>query len=687
MYISDAVGRILDNSPPFDSLEVGEANLPSELLTGGTRDNLSESPETLNAGRNLLRYDSFAQAPRHLKCRSQWRRERRKVKPGARPAATIAAVDPRYDIGLYPDSATVPYQPTPMTLARWRYFDTFVKRTQGDRRIFWDKTKRNPRTGCLGDWTTHRDRLREGDIGKHLKGKDVFGVRAASKDALCHFFDIDIDCHVGADIEIFLKMFFALLREFHGANAFHVEVADLHAQGAHLRQVFNRARTVEQVLCEVRQRLLKLESQYPELTQQAIENGFKTFSKLEVFPNSSSGVRLPLCAGRTVLLDKPLARVFDKRCGREVADVVGFMSWVDDPHRDYMSVEDVMNYVSQRVSPLTTLSKVKDSSQVNVTLRNEEGEERGSTYYSVSDSLLSPPKPPPEGVYELAQRQLYPNLAEIAVKGLVPLDRLRVNGKVPESSALATICVSLATALWHEELFHLSEKERHLKITNLLVEWVFANHNGVCSRLNKDDIKGRGDVIKQIHNCVTSASRAEDHQGFFAEVRRKKAEGLYKHEISLLKLLSQGKEEGEERGAIYYSVSDSPDDSPLPDALLAVLASVKPKTRHKPFLQFATRVLNYLKAHDGVARLSQEKGFVLLGYTNANQFTKYRDLLVQAGLLVLAQESVAHHRANTYALTPKAREMFGLASKAITARVTRVRYYDDDVIAALMECP
>jgi hypothetical protein len=396
-------------------------------------------------------------------------------------------------------------------------------------------------------------------------------------------------------------------------------------------------------------------------------------------------VRLPLCAGRTVLLDKPLRRVFNSRCQREVADVVGFMSWVDDPARAYMGGDGVMEYVSHRLTPITTLRTVKVTAPAKPEPEPPKREESGFTCCSVSDLSPSQPKRPPEGVFELAQRRLYPSLAQIAVKGLLPVDRLRVNGKVPESSALATICVSFAMALWHEELFDLPEKERHLKITNLLVDWVFANHNGVCSRLTKQDIKSHADVMKQVNNCVTSASRAEDHQGFFAEVRRKKAEGLYKREISLLKLLSQERQQGEERGSTYYSVSDSSDDSPLPDAVLAVLALVKPKTRYKRFLQFATRVLNRLKAHDGVARLSQEQGFVLLGYTNANQFTKYRDLLVKAELLLLAQESVAHCRANTYALTSKAREMFGLASKATPAKPMRVRYSDEDVIAALME--
>ena len=677
MYVSDAIDRIEDVSSDF----APQAGIPTLLP-----DNLSDPHEAQNGRRPPTRYDSFAQAPRHLKCRSQWKRQCRNVKPGAHPAATIDAVDPHNDIGLYPESATDPYKPTPATRARWRFFDLFVKRTQGDRRIFWDKNKRNSTTGLLGDWTTHRDRLRDADIGKHINGKDVFGVRAASKDAFCHFFDIDLDCHAGADKDIFLKMFHALLCEFYGENAFHVEVADHHAQGAHLRQVFDRARTIQQMLSEVRQRLLKLESQHPEITKLAIENGFKSFSKLEVFPNPSAGVRLPLCGGRTVLLDKPLARVFNKRCGRGVADVVAFMCWVDDPQRAYMSVEDVMSYVSQRLSPLTTLSKGKDTSQAEATPKSDEEEER-STYYSVSDLCLTPPKPPPDGVFELAQRQLYPSLAEIAVKGLVPVDRLRFNGEVPESSALATICVSLAMALWHEELFHLPENERHHKITNLLVDWVFANHNGVCSRLNTEDTKSHADVIKQVHNCVTSASRAEDHHGFFAEVRRKKAEGLYKHEISLVKLLSQGRQGEREEGSIYYSVSDSPDDSPLPVPVLDVLKPFKPKTRYKPFLKFATRFLNYLKAHDGVAPLSQETGFTLLAYPNPNQFTKYRDLLVKAGVIVLAQESVAHWRPNTYALTSQARALFGLASRAISAKTRRVKYSNDEVIAALTGYP
>ena len=97
-------------------------------------------------------------------------------------------------------------------------------------------------------------------------------------------------------------------------------------------------------IINLRQALAELDLARPDLAELAQRNGMKPLAGAEVYPNSSNGVRLPLCEGRTVLIDKPLGLVRNRN-GRQVQDVEAYIGWILDENRQYMAKEEVLAYL------------------------------------------------------------------------------------------------------------------------------------------------------------------------------------------------------------------------------------------------------------------------------------------------------------------------------------------------------
>ena len=51
-----------------------------------------------------------------------------------------------------------------------------------------------------------------------------------------------------------------------------------------------------------------------------------------------------------MLLDGPLPLVFNKRMGRDVQDVVGYVTWLSSDEKTYMPAEEVLSYVKERLA-------------------------------------------------------------------------------------------------------------------------------------------------------------------------------------------------------------------------------------------------------------------------------------------------------------------------------------------------
>lgn len=97
----------------------------------------------------------------------------------------------------------------------------------------------------------------------------------------------------------------------------------------------------------------------------------RTLGELEIFPNPKHGFRLPLCSGRTMLLDRPLPLVFNQRMKREVQDVEGYVSWLSKDEKTYMPAEQVITYVKERLASLKPKVQPKTERQAKVTTTNE----------------------------------------------------------------------------------------------------------------------------------------------------------------------------------------------------------------------------------------------------------------------------------------------------------------------------
>jgi hypothetical protein len=307
----------------------------------------------------------FAQVPPNLGTRRQWKRRRRKVRKGEKPVARLQWAEwdvvetERFETdgtqktikekrlvvkecGLFSEGQTAPYRATGRTVAINIFCQYFLRFTSRDYYLWWLD---EPLDGGKPGWRSCSGRLPESHAKKHISGTEKYGVRGGKK---TRFGAIDLDLHEG-DPEIFLAQFRVLLDEFHGKDGWHFQVSDTDAGGVHLIQTFREPLPLGSYRQELRRRLGALDDRHPELAARARAAGMKTLGELEIFPNTQDGFRLPLCAGRTMLLDRPLPRVLDKRLKREVGDVVGYVSWLTRDDKRYMPADDVFNYVKARL--------------------------------------------------------------------------------------------------------------------------------------------------------------------------------------------------------------------------------------------------------------------------------------------------------------------------------------------------
>ena len=126
------------------------------------------------------------------------------------------------------------------------------------------------------------------------------------------------------------------------------QVADKNAGGVHFVQAFRDPKSLTECRRLVRERLQRLDQEHPELAQDARKAGMRTIGDLELYPDPENGFRLFLCRGRTMLLDKPLPPVFNKRMQKWVPDVVEYISWILKPEA-YMPKDEVFAYVRERL--------------------------------------------------------------------------------------------------------------------------------------------------------------------------------------------------------------------------------------------------------------------------------------------------------------------------------------------------
>lgn len=328
--------------------------------------------ETESARRD---FESWRDVGPHYKTRRQWLAAGRKVRRNEKFTARV--VYPRWlekgnrplgrpdpeiflneldDLMLVTDPPTYlfhleqtePYKARGRTLAYLAFENIFFR--HADKDCYLRRT--DPKTGeDLEDWITEAsdpyagrgylaNRLTTDLIRRHVNQKQVIGVKATSKTM---FVIIDLDLH-DRDAKVFEDQAEVLLDRLHGRNGWHYQVKKEEVTGLQLIRVFDEPQGVKEVTQACRAFLKSLDRKYPELARAARAANMPTLGQLEIYPQrGGNGVRLPLCRDRVMLLDKPLALVTYRK--RHVQDVERYVAWLNDPDRQYMDKERILDYL------------------------------------------------------------------------------------------------------------------------------------------------------------------------------------------------------------------------------------------------------------------------------------------------------------------------------------------------------
>ena len=275
----------------------------------------------------------WPRVPAGLRTRGQWEELNRRVTAGQRPGGGVVCpevVTVRDDAGrptgyydvrcrtvrVYREDQTAAFVPSAKELAHRTFFDTFVRPASRERYGYWSPD--------AGEWKSVQGRLTKEHVRGHVNGTGIYGVYGGDR---TRFVAIDHDLHRG-DRDVYLAQLEALLDEFVGRDGWHVQVADRNAGGVHLIRVVPEAKLAG-LRADLRDRLRRLCSKHSSLAGRAAAAGMRPLGELEIYPDPQQVFRLPLCRGRTMLLDRPLALVPNPRARLgAVQDVVGYVRWL-----------------------------------------------------------------------------------------------------------------------------------------------------------------------------------------------------------------------------------------------------------------------------------------------------------------------------------------------------------------------
>lgn len=228
------------------------------------------------------------------------------------------------------------------------------------------------------------------------------------------------------------------------------------------------------------------------------------------------------------------------------------------------------------------------------------------------------------------------------------LERIVVNG-LPAPKSFTVVAPELAIWLYWVELYDLPEDERRHRIVSLILKFVSERHNGYCGRL----LNGQeGEVLRQIKDYVAlTPNQSPESKEVFAGLRRKRQTGQYKKVINLAPLIEGRTDSYPSSSSRITSISVSTLDTPLPEELILM---IKAKAGRNRVMPFATKLVNLLFQRNGGCRVSRDILQKLLGYTNPNQAIKYRDLLVEAGIITVGRFYDKYRYAKKHTLTEEA---------------------------------
>jgi len=309
-------------------------------------------------------YHTSAEVPAGLANRDQWQQQERKVKNGAEHRAVFELVEHDSETGckeyssdrLYAFEDTTPIRPIRPDPHLDAFWDHFVKDHNHNNGLIWWSKRDNGWKTFLPTGLQNRFRpsyLRKGEIKAHILQREIFGIFGGAK---TRWLTIDVDRHPTKDNPIteahnalFLEQLAVLQKHF--SDPF-FQVKDEYAEGVHLFRLMPHG-SLDQYRHDLRQLLAFFDQKYPDLAARAEKLGMKTLGQLEIYPDPKNGFRLPLAKDRTLLVDRPLAKVLNRQ-KRPVQDVANFMAWINDPCRQYMPPAQVFEYVRCRLKPVGT---------------------------------------------------------------------------------------------------------------------------------------------------------------------------------------------------------------------------------------------------------------------------------------------------------------------------------------------
>lgn len=534
-------------------------------------------------------YIDWADVPADLKARSQWQLLNQRIRKGEKPIAEIKTTkekkirkfQPSDDdevkagdkleepltlevenrIGLFSASQTVPFIPTPLENARRAYFHWFVEASNPSHYLW--------RTD--DDWQWCDGFLGRSKTRSHVSGSEEYGVIGGGRrKETTRFGLIDLDLHRG-DQEVFLAQLEVLLSEFHDRDGWHLQVKNQDASGVHLIQVISSV-NLRNYRNHLRNRLMQLDKRFPDLAEKARRSGMKTLGEIEIYPDTCRGVRLPLARNRTILLDRPLELVANRK-KRLVQDVVGYARWIVDKSRAYMPTSEIIKFVKDRLEEPT--QKFEDGPTTISSTKSRDASDR-----SVSSGLLNQ--------FRVNHRTWPQFVFWLASNGL------------PCHDSFGEATYELAKWLVHVELSHLELPERRDRAIALLNDYAATKHNGFVSRLAHGQ---EDEVSSQITRIVSQAEALPtQYQQLLAKIRESQDSGKYLKVLAIASLLD-GKADTplstiyipSTYCSIYLSLQVLKErgllDDLLPDKIQMIIAAKK--GRQKMDL-FARRFLNAL---------------------------------------------------------------------------------------------
>lgn len=319
----------------------------------------------VSASEEEIIFKGWGQVPKQFKTREDWQLLFRSIKPKEVPAARVQTFrtqklnseDHEFQVerfnNLFHVSQTKEVRKTCLNVARRDFYEVFVAHASWKRQIKWTKggyvypkSKDRFWDETIDDWgwRTYKRKVSISNLSEHQTGKEIFGIFGAESSC---FLLIDLDLH-NQPLDLFLRRLELLTNHFHGKHRCHFQVADNDARGVHLILFFGTPGLLNNRLKWLLRELSEIDEADPSGQFTKSENSVLRFN-IEVYPNTSHAVRLPMARGRKMLLNKPLALVSSR--SKEVQDVVGYMNWLkqDSSERTFMSKVEVQQYIMDRL--------------------------------------------------------------------------------------------------------------------------------------------------------------------------------------------------------------------------------------------------------------------------------------------------------------------------------------------------